>query len=113
MKTLEILTSDEALLAPKLKSLKLKELERHADKILLKKASASYKDVLGTIIKAMPKLEGDTQQKYQVVQAIVFGYFKNFNGSQEEAAKIVERLTVMLMVIIAKKFERIHKRQEA
>ncbi len=108
MKTLEILTAEEAQLAPKFKALKLKELERHAQKILLKKAKVEYSKVLEQVIKAMPKLEGNTAEKYQVVQSIVYGYFSEFAGTQEEAKNIVERLTVMLMVIIAKKFERIH-----
>jgi len=57
MKTQDILTLPEAKLAPQLAHLKVKELERHAQKILLKNGGGDYNQLIRTIIQTIPKTQ--------------------------------------------------------
>ena len=61
MKTREILTADEASLAPKLRELKLKELERHAEKIVEQAKLGDYPTLIGCVIKMTPGLHGQKE----------------------------------------------------
>ena len=104
MKTQDILTLPEAKLAPQLAHLKVKELERHAQKILLKNGGGDYNQLIRTIIQTIPKLSAESDTPYQEVQKLVRAELEHSYAIND----IAERLSVIIMVIVTKKFQKIH-----
>lgn len=107
MKTHEILTLTESELAPKLKQLKVKELERHAQKILKQLGQTNYDQTMSTIIKAIPNLDKNNNS-YQELQLLITGLLSSQNTLSTNKTEIISRVTVIIMLLIAKKFDAIH-----
>lgn len=107
MKTHEIMQMPEAELAPKLKHIKLKELERHAAKILANLGQPDYDEVMRVLIKAVPKLNEDKIDRLTAVKNIVRGLVPTASNDSEVDDHLIERLTVILIVIITKKLQKI------
>ncbi len=113
MKTRDLLNADERLLAGQLKTMKLKELERHAENLLGRAGQADYPAVLREAIKAVPQLNSGGQTPYQVMQALVRSQLPQApkdgaNCEDGDREHRIQRIAVLLMVIIKKKFEKIH-----
>jgi len=106
MKTFELMQTPESVLAPKLKVMKLKELEKHATKILAN-LGASYEDVLRVLIKAVPKLDEGKTDRLQVVKNIVRDLVPTASNESDVDDKLIERVTVILIVIITRKLQKI------
>ena len=109
MKTHEILTLDEAQLVPRLRDLKLKELERHAEKIIVQQQFSSYQEVMARLIKLTPSLHGQDRPIEQVQNLL-----KELDAQGEECGMteaVQQRLAVILMLIVSKKFLKILKSQ--
>lgn len=107
MKTHEIITMPEAQLSKHLAACKLKELEKHAQKLIEKHCRGDYATTLRAVIKAVPTLQ-DGQDKFKHVKDIVHLHGRVGAGQVPIPPDILERTTVIIMLIIAKKFEAIH-----
>ena len=110
MKTLELLSLDEASLTAALKIMKLKELERHAEKIVQKTGSNNYSELLGLLIKRIPLLDKN-KNRFQEVQKFLLDQkpFKDYQ--KEDKPRLVERLSILMMLIIKYKFNEIHEKK--
>lgn len=105
MKTHELIDLPEAQLVLQLRQMKVKELERHAGKILLK-LGAEYPPVLAAITRAIPelnKVEGDIFTRFQDVVRQKVAY-----TDSTEAAELIKRVSVILMLIVQRQFQKIH-----
>jgi hypothetical protein len=101
MKTNELISASEAELVPLLREMKTKELERHAAK-LLKKIGAEYSQVLAAVTKAVPQLAAENNAFARIQETV------SRCGDATADKKIVERASVIMMVIIKKQFLKIH-----
>lgn len=108
MKTHELLATPESELVPQLRDMKLKELEKHAENLLRRFGQPDYDAVMRALIKAIPTLGASEQDRYQVVQGLVRSHLALDGEAQAENKDAVQRITVILMVIIKKKFLKIH-----
>lgn len=108
MKTHEILSTPEAKLAPALAELKIKELERHATKLLSSKGNADYNTVMQAVIRALPKLESQGPERFKEVQNLIHIHFNLASTASPVSDDVLQRITVIVMVLISKKFDRIH-----
>lgn len=109
MQTREILTAPEAEVVVALRSMKLKELEKHADKISAK-LRLSYHDLLVAVVKLVPEL--DTSTAFLELQAKI-KELVDWQGVEEQdeqqVQRYIERLSVVMMVVITEKFNKIHQ----
>ncbi|WP_045857483.1 hypothetical protein [Teredinibacter purpureus] len=113
MKTQEFLRTGEAELVPRLKEMKIKELERHAQKILNSYGSTDYSTVMKQLIQTIPTLDPADNNRFQIIQDIVSSRVSTVKCSVEPnpdafRTDIIQRLTVLLTVIITRKFQKIH-----
>ena len=111
LKTRDILMANEQDLVTWLKDMKLKELEKHAEKILDKLGPCDYSVVMATVIKAVPELEASEHSTFRGVQDIVKGFISEVRNSEDYDDKDIERISTIIMMIIAKKFYAIHKKK--
>ncbi len=113
MKTREILTANEKAVSAALKDMKIKTLERHAQKILAQLGQDNYDAVMAAVIKIVPRLTRETRDRFGVVKNVIAEQLPivSSDGAKSEEAKqeVLVRLTVVVMVIIAKKFTKIMK----
>lgn len=108
MKTQELLNTAESDLAPALKSMKIKELERHGKKILARLGQNNFDGVMANLIKLIQTLENDEESRYQKVQKAIREWLPGNDAKNDEAEGIIERATIVLVVLITKKFTKIH-----
>lgn len=116
MKTRELLAAPEADLAPKLKVMKLKELERHIGKVLKiygvnSADSTAYDALMAAVIKTVPQLKQGQGENFVIVQDVVKEYLLLAANDSAEDQNFIERLTAMVMVVISKKFQKILQEQ--
>jgi len=110
MKTREILATQEAELAPQLKHMKIKELERHAQKILIRCGSCEYDVMMSKIIKEIPTLSAQDSNPFVALQKTVYAHVNSHRENDSApSAPVIERLTIVLMVLVTKKFLKIHQ----
>lgn len=107
MKTLELAEMPEAQLVPLLKDMKLKELERHAQKILTNMGQPDYDKVLSVLIRALPKMTGEKIDRFTAVQNVVKGLLPTASNDSSVDSHLLDRLAVILSMIIKRKFDRI------
>jgi len=107
MKTIDLLSCPEATLTGELKLMKTKELERHTRKLLLKLGLTDYDAVISSVIKAIAKLDADTNNRFTALQDIIVSLLPDDTNEIEHPA-LVERLAIMMMLLVAKKFHKIH-----
>lgn len=104
MKTLELIRASEAQLAPMLKDMKLKELEKHGENLVrILGGGNGYAEVLRQGIKAIPTLEPGAD-RFAALQSLLRPQLKLSN----EQPDILAKLTVILSLVIAHKFRAIH-----
>ncbi|HEY7772331.1 MAG TPA: hypothetical protein VIC26_04065 [Marinagarivorans sp.] len=104
MKTRDILLSDEKSVTAQLKTMKIKELERHAKKILAQLGQPDYDKVMAAVIKKIPTLNA-TADRFESVQSVIKGYLPDQLAASSSSA--LERITVLITVLVAKKFNKI------
>lgn len=109
MKTREILIADEKNVVTRLKTMKIKELERHISKILAQLGQPNYEQVLAVVIKAIPTLSHD-HDRLNVLLNLITSHLPEGKGAAADRANL-ERLTTLFMVLVSKKFTKILKRQ--
>ena len=107
MKTIDLLSCPEATLTLELKLMKSKELERHTRKLLMKLGLNDYDAVMATVIKAIPKLDTETTDRFSALQALINSLLVSEKHKVEQQA-VVERLAIVMMLLVAKKFHKIH-----
>lgn len=116
MKTREILTADEKAVSAALKEMKIKTLERHAQKILAQLGHNDYDAVMAAVIKIVPRLSREAGDRFDIVKKLIAEQLPavSSDGAKSEQAKqdVLVRLTVVVMVIIAKKFTKIMKEMD-
>ena len=110
MKTLELLNGSESEIAPKLKALKIKELEAHSKKLSSKLGADNYDVVLAAVIKVVPQLKSG-QDGLSIIKSIVAEQILLQSKMQSVDAHVLERLAIVMMVLVTKKFLKIHKEQ--
>jgi len=88
--------------------MKSKELERHSRKLLLKLGLKDYEVIMGKVIKAIARLDADTSEGFITLQTLIYSLLPEAVINKVERAKVVERLTVIMMLLVAKKFHKIH-----
>ena len=110
MKTIDLLSCPEATLTGELKLMKSKELERHTRKLLLKLGLKDYEVIMGKVIKAVAKL--DTSDGFIALQTLIYSLLPKGEKNKIERAKVVERLAIVMMLLIANKFHKIHSARD-
>ncbi|BCD97262.1 hypothetical protein [Marinagarivorans cellulosilyticus] len=109
MKTREILLADEKHVTAQIKTMKIKELERHTKKLLALLGQTDYDQVMAAAIKAIPQLDS-AGNRFQILQELIEAQLPSESTSQQQP--VLERVTVLIMVLVAKKFTKILKEQD-
>lgn len=109
MKTREVLTAPEAELSAKLKMMKVKELDRHAEKILAKYGVTDHQAVVSSVIKVLPNFDTQDPDRYQSVQEIVAKKIPEAHQQAISSGDTLARVAIIIVVLITKQFERIHR----
>ncbi len=107
MKTIDLLSCPETTLTAELKRMKSKELERHTRKLLLKLGLNDYDAVMATVIKAIAKLDASQENRFSALQAVIRSFLVS-EKQKVEQQPVVERLAIIMMLLVAKKFHKIH-----
>lgn len=109
MKTREILLADEKHVTAQIKTMKIKELERHTKKVLALLGQTDYDKVMAAAIKAIPQLDS-AGNRFHILQELIKAQLPSELTSQQQP--VLERVTVLIMVLVAKKFTKILKEQD-
>lgn len=109
MKTRELLAAPEAALSVKLKTMKVKELDRHAEKILAKYGVVDHQAVISSVIKVIPDFDANDPDRYRRVQEIVAQKVPEQFRSALNAGDTLARIAIIIVVLIMKQFEKIHR----
>ena len=108
MKTLDLLSCPEATLTTELKQMKARELERHTRKLLAKLGLSDYDNVMATVIKAIAKLDADKADRFSALQTLIHSLLPTIEKDKPEHNALIERLSLIMMLLVAKKFHKIH-----
>lgn len=113
MKTKDVLTAPEPQVVPALKAMKIKELERLAKKVLLKLGKQNYEDVIRKLIKAIPGIsQTSSEPPFQTIKALIRDELTQDALQRKDddlpLEQILDRLSVIFMLLISKKFAKIH-----
>ena len=117
MKTHELLTAPEPEVVPQLKAMKIKDLEKHAEKLLKKLGIHDYDKVMASLIRTIPKLPSGNDQaeiRFATVQNCFLQFIPAsgaFSSNPEHTDAVIQRLPALLMILVAKKFEKIHHKK--
>ena len=109
MKTREILLADEKHVTAQLKTMKIKTLERHTKKVLIQLGQSDYDKVMAAAIKAIPHMDTESD-RFQILKDLIKAQLPNELLTPDELA-VLDRVTVLVMVLVAKKFTKILKEQ--
>ena len=108
MKTQEVLTIAEQELTRQVSRMALQELEQHACNIIRRLGSSDateqYRDLMGLIIKVIPDTDLSSADKYQKIQSLIMEQVP----SSDDKAAIYPRLTIIMTMIVVKKFHVLH-----
>ena len=107
MKTIDLLSCPETTLTAELKRMKSKELERHTRKLLLKLGLNDYDAVIATVIKTIAKMDASQENRFNALQAVIRSLLASEKQKVEQQV-VVERLAIIMMLLVAKKFHKIH-----
>ncbi len=107
MKTLDLLSCPETTLTAELKAMKSKELERHTRKLLIKLGLNDYDAIMATVIKSIAKMDASQKNRFSALQAVIRSFLASEKQKAEQQA-VVERLAIIMMLLVAKKFHKIH-----
>lgn len=117
MKTKDLRLLDEAELSPKLKKMKLKELEKHAKNLIASFGGKNYDEIIAEVIKLIPNLSNSDGQtstnesrpvdKLKIVRDHLKSSVDLSKNDSDESQGTLTILTVILMLIISKKFNSI------
>lgn len=128
MKTIELIQLSESELAPKLKQMKLKELEGHGQKLLAKfvqledsdsqSGDTSYSKLLANVIRQVPKLDENSadgrRDRFSEMKRFIKDFIQSTDVpkvvSEAEYEDLLSRLTIVLMVVVTSKFQAIHNK---
>ena len=112
MKTRELLIADEKTVSAALKGMKIKTLETHAQKILQLLGQDDYDAVMLALIKRIPTLAAG-EDRFAVIKGIIQSHLPGATGktnsATENTEESVQRLSVLMTLLVAKKFEKVHK----
>lgn len=112
MKTRELLSADEKTVSTALKGMKIKTLETHAQKILQLLGQTDYDAVMLALIKRIQTLSA-SEDRFAAVKGVVQSHLPEATGKNNSATENVEesvhRLSVLMTLLVAKKFEKVHK----
>ena len=104
LKTLEILNLSESELTTEIKKMKLKELEKHAGKLLKALGQENYSGVLSVVIKAVPKLGQAGADRFQALQEVIRKILPLRGMETRHDQHTLERLALIMMVIVTRKY---------
>ncbi len=104
MKTLEVLNVSEAELTTEIKQMKLKELERHASKLLKALGQEGYEGALAVVIKAVPKLGESGKDRFSALQDVIRKLLPERDTDKHHDQHTLERLALIMMVIVTRKY---------
>ena len=109
MKTHEVLSSSEAQLTAQLRDMKIKELERHSKKILVTLGQPDFDAVMSAVIKALPEMDQEQADRFSAVQELIKATLPAASNDSPLDDKLIERLAIIIVVLITKKFQKIHR----
>lgn len=112
MKTHEVLSCSEAQLTSQLRDMKIKELERHSRKILVTLGQPDFDAVMSAVIKALPKMDQEQVGRFNAIQELIKATLPAASNESPLDDKLIERLAIILVVLITKKFQKIHRERE-
>ncbi len=104
MKTQQLITLEENKLAPLIKDMKVKELEKHAQKLLGMLGAKEFDAMMLAVIKQVQVQASDNQQRFEQMRDLVKAHLPSGDYHED----ILNRLTVILTVLVTKKFHAIH-----
>ena len=108
MKTQHVLSATEADLVPELRKMKIKELERHAQKILSQLGEKDFDGVMKNMIQLMQSLEEEGGDRFEKVQQTLRDLL-NLDKDASLPSDVIQRLAVVVVVLITKKFQKVRK----
>ncbi|VUD64935.1 hypothetical protein TDB9533_03437 [Thalassocella blandensis] len=114
MKTKDVLSAAEPEVVAALKEMKIKDLERHAQKILAKLGQDNYDEVIRSVIKAIPSINqsSSASSPYQAINAIIRSHLAHDIEESLEGklplGQTLDRLSVIFMLLVSRKFQKIH-----
>src|SRR5687768_17485298 len=97
MKTLELITAPESKLVPQLRQMKLKELERHATKIL-HKFGFEYSPMLAAVTREIPDIDQAGGGAFDRFQEIIRRCLMCSDSPANN--ELIKRLTVLMVLIV-------------
>lgn len=109
MKTRDVLTAPEAELSAQLKAMKIKELDRHAEKILSKFGVNDHQSVISSVITVLPNFDAKDDNRYLRVQEVVAQQIEKVYQESLRRGDVLARIAIIIVVLITKQFEKIHK----
>jgi hypothetical protein len=107
MKTGELLRTAEAELSAKLTQMKIKELDRHLEKILLKLGVLDHKAVVAAVIKALPDI--GSEDRFLRVQRTVEQCIQQVSPEGFVDRDLLAKIAIIVVVSIRRQFEKIHR----
>jgi hypothetical protein len=105
MKTHELIAMPESELVTRLRQMKIKELERHAAKLVAKRG-AEYPAVLAAVTRAVPDLNSGAEDRFERFQQVISQQLACDDSAQSR--ELLKRVAVIMMLVIQKQFEKIH-----
>ncbi|WP_096084927.1 hypothetical protein [Agaribacterium haliotis] len=111
MKTHELLNSNQTEFNTALTAMKIKELERHTAKLFERLGQPDFDAVMSVFIKALPKINAQSADRFEAVQSLLKGLVPTASNDSLEEKDVIQRLSVMLMVLVSKKYQKILKEQ--
>lgn len=111
MKTRELLSGNAKDVIAALKAMKIKALETHAQKILALLGQDDYDAVMLALIQRIQTLTPD-EDRLAEVKAIVVAHlpedFAKENSATADRDESIHRLCVLMTLLVAKKFVKVH-----
>jgi hypothetical protein len=106
MKTHELIAAPESELVPLLRQMKIKELERHASKIL-HKFGAEYPSMLAAVTREIPELDKGESSIFARFQETIRQRLQCADSAENR--ELIKRLTVIMVLVVQKQFQKIHE----
>lgn len=89
--------------------MKIKELDRHVEKMMAKLGVTDYKAVMSSVIKVLPDFDVQAADRYRRVQEVIAQKVPESHQQALHTGDALERVAIVLVMLIMKQFEKIHR----
>ena len=67
---------------------------------------------MGKVIKAIARLDANSSDGFITLQTLIYSLLPEGEKNKVERAKLVERLAIVMMLLVTKKFHKIHSARD-